>query len=40
MSQQSMHCLWRTIVISREGNAARRGAALIAAGSGGLDLDG
>jgi hypothetical protein len=36
----SMHCLWRTIVISREGNAARHGAALIAAGSGGLDLDG
>jgi hypothetical protein len=36
----SMHCLWRTIVISREGNAARRGAALIAAGSGGLNLDG
>src|SRR3954454_5892100 len=36
----SMHCLWRTIVISREGDAARRGGALIAAGSGGLDLDG
>jgi MotA/TolQ/ExbB proton channel family len=36
----SMHCLWRTIVISREGNAAHRGAALIAAGSGGLNLDG
>src|SRR5882757_1875143 len=36
----SMHCLWRTIVISREGDAARRGGALIAAGSGGLNLDG
>lgn len=36
----SMHCLWRTIVISREGDAARRGGALIAAGMGGLDLDG
>src|SRR3954462_15347240 len=36
----SLHCLWRTIVISREGDAARRGGALIAAGSGGLDLDG
>src|SRR4030088_1926470 len=36
----SMHCLWRTIVISREGDAARRGGALIAAGSGWLDLDG
>ena len=36
----SLHCLWRTIVISREGNAARRTGALIASGSGGLDLDG
>jgi len=36
----SLHCLWRTIVISREGDAARRGGALIAAGSGNLDLDG
>src|SRR5882724_12087472 len=36
----SMHCLWRTIVISREGDAARRGGALIAAGGGGLHLDG
>jgi hypothetical protein len=36
----SMHCLWRTIVISREADAARRGGALIAAGSGGLTLDG
>jgi hypothetical protein len=35
----SMHCLWRTIVISREGDAARRGGALIATGSG-LDVDG
>src|SRR5258708_5489839 len=35
----SLHCLWRTIVISREGDAARRVAALIAAGSGGLDVD-
>src|SRR4051795_6158154 len=36
----SMHCLWRTIMISREADAARRGGALIAAGSGGLQLDG
>ena len=36
----SLHCLWRTIAISREGDAARRGGALIAAGSGGLHLDG
>src|SRR3954471_95019 len=36
----SLHCLWRTIVISREGDAARRGGELIAAGSGGLNLDG
>jgi hypothetical protein len=36
----SMHCLWRTIVISREADAARRGGALIAAGSGALSLDG
>ena len=36
----SLHCLWRTIVIAREGDAARRGGALIAAGSGGLHLDG
>src|SRR5437879_13478963 len=36
----SMHCLWRTIMISREGDAARRGGAMIEAGSGGLDLDG
>src|SRR3954454_483135 len=36
----SLHCLWRTIVISREGDAARRGGALSAAGSGSLDVDG
>src|SRR5260221_10106320 len=36
----SLHCLWRTIAISREGDAARRGGALIAAGSGSLNLDG
>ena len=36
----SMHCLWRTITISREGDAARRGGAMIESGSGGLDLDG
>ena len=36
----SMHCLWRTIVISREADAARRGGALIAAGSGGLNVEG
>ena len=36
----SMHCLWRTIMISREGDAARRGGAIIAAGSGGLGVDG
>jgi hypothetical protein len=36
----SMHCLWRTIAISREGDAARRGGELIAAGSGGLNVDG
>ena len=36
----SMHCLWRTIVISREADAARHGGALIAAGSGALSLDG
>ena len=36
----SMHCLWRTIVISREGDAARRGGALIASGSGGLNVEG
>src|SRR5258708_12910147 len=36
----SMHCLWRTVVISREADAARRGGALIAAGSGALSLDG
>src|SRR3978361_314415 len=36
----SMHCLWRTIAISRENEAARHGGALIAAGSGGLRLDG
>src|ERR1700704_5502459 len=36
----SLHCLWRTIVIAREGDAARRTGALIASGSGGLDLDG
>jgi hypothetical protein len=36
----SLHCLWRTIVISREGDAARRGGALISAGAGGLHLDG
>src|SRR5260221_5258710 len=34
----SLHCLWRTIAISREGDAARRGGALIAAGSGRLNL--
>jgi hypothetical protein len=36
----SLHCLWRTIVISREADAARRSGALIAAGSGALSLDG
>jgi hypothetical protein len=36
----SLHCLWRTIVISREGDAAHRAGSLIASGSGGLDLDG
>jgi MotA/TolQ/ExbB proton channel family len=36
----SMHCLWRTIVISREADAARRGGALIAAGSGALNVEG
>ena len=36
----SLHCLWRTIVIAREGDAARRTGALIASGSGRLDLDG
>lgn len=36
----SLHCLWRTIVISREGDAARRGGALIEAGRGPLHLDG
>src|SRR3979490_3198998 len=36
----SMHCLWRTIMISREGDAARRGGAMIEAGSGGLGLEG
>jgi hypothetical protein len=36
----SLHCLWRTIAISREGDAARRGGALIEAGSGPLHLDG
>ncbi|CAN7678124.1 MotA/TolQ/ExbB proton channel family protein [Bradyrhizobium sp. LjRoot220] len=35
----SLHCLWRTIVIAREGDAARRTGALIASGSGGFDLD-
>ena len=30
----SLHCLWRTIVISREGDAARRSGALIASGPG------
>ena len=36
----SLHCLWRTIVISREADAARRTGALIASGSGGIDYDG
>jgi len=37
----SLHCLWRTIVISREADAARRGGALIAAAdAGGLRLNG
>jgi hypothetical protein len=36
----SLHCLWRTIVISREGDAARRSGALIEAGPGPLHLDG
>lgn len=35
----SLHCLWRTITISREAAAARRSGALIEAGSG-LDVDG
>ncbi|MFX8312617.1 hypothetical protein ABTL57_19380, partial [Acinetobacter baumannii] len=30
----SLHCLWRTIAISREADAARRSGALIEAGSG------
>jgi hypothetical protein len=33
----SLHCLWRTIVISREADAARNGGALIAA-AGSRDL--
>ena len=36
----SLHCLWRTIVISREGDSARRSGALIEAGPGALHLDG
>jgi hypothetical protein len=36
----SLHCLWRTIAISREGDAARRAGALLEAGSGPLRLDG
>jgi hypothetical protein len=36
----SLHCLWRTIVISREGDAARRGGAMIESGPGPLRLDG
>jgi hypothetical protein len=36
----SMHCLWRTLVISREGDAARRSGNLIASGSGHLRLEG
>ena len=36
----SLHCLWRTIVISREGDSARRTGALIASGPGGVDVDG
>ena len=36
----SLHCLWRTIVISREGDAARRSGALIESGPGPLHLDG
>lgn len=36
----SLHCLWRTIAISREGDAARRSGALIEAGPGALHLDG
>jgi hypothetical protein len=36
----SMHCLWRTIMISREATAARRSGALIEAGSGGFGVDG
>ena len=36
----SLHCLWRTIVIAREGDVARRTGALIASGSGALDLYG
>lgn len=36
----SLHCLWRTIAISREADAARRSGALIEAGSGPLRLDG
>src|SRR3954454_11651518 len=36
----SMHSLWRTIRISREAAAARRGGALIEAGSGNLGVEG
>jgi hypothetical protein len=36
----SMHCLWRTIMISREASAARHGGKLIEAGSGSLGVDG
>ncbi len=36
----SLHCLWRTIVISREGDAARRSGALIESGPGPFHLDG
>jgi MotA/TolQ/ExbB proton channel family len=30
----TLHCLWRTIVVSREGDAARRAARLVVAGQG------
>jgi hypothetical protein len=36
----SMHCLWRTIMVSREATAARRGGRLIESGSGNIDVEG
>ena len=34
----SLHCLWRTIVISREGDAARKAARMLANGGSGLGI--